>query len=421
MQQQPATKNRAADLAILGGAPAFREPLYVGRPNMPDRQALLERINDLLDRKWLSNDGPYVRQFEQRIAEQVGAKHCIAMCNGTIALEIAARALGLTGEVIVPAFTFVATAHALQWQQITPVFADIDPKTHNIDPDRLEQLITPRTSGIIGVHVWGRPCPIEATQRVAQKHGLRLLFDAAHAFGCSYKGRSVGGFGDVEVFSFHATKFINTFEGGAAVTNNDIVAAKMRLMRNNGFVDLDEVMHVGTNGKMSEVAAAMGLSNLDNLDQLLEVNRRNYDAYRLHLKDIPGVTLISYDPDQSSNYQYIVAEIDQQKTGLSRDQLVRVLTAENVIARRYFYPGCHRMEPYRSLDPDAGLGLTHTEGLVQRVMVLPTGTATSLEDIATIGQIIRTAVEQVGQFDSTQRVKGRVVANHKLPDELNAA
>jgi len=414
------TKRHAGDLAVLGGAPAFSEPLCVGKPNVPNRAAFLQAINEMLDRKWLTNNGPYVRQFEQRIAQEVGVKHCIAMCNGTIALEIAARALGLSGEVIVPAFTFVATAHALQWQQITPVFADVDPKTHNIDPEKLEQLITPRTSGIIGVHVCGRPCPVEALKEIAQKHRLRLLFDAAHAFGCSYKGRLIGGFGDAEIFSFHATKFIHTFEGGAVVTNNDIAASKMRLMRNNGFVDLDEVAHVGTNGKMSEVAAAMGLSNLDSVDHLIEVNRRNYETYREQLEDIPGMTLIPYDSNQRCNYQYVVVEVDQQKTKLSRDQLVEVLNAENVVARRYFFPGCHRMEPYRSLDPDAGNRLPNTEQLAQRVIVFPTGTGTSQQDIATIGQILRTAVHHVGRLGS-RFVKRRDGIDHSTTDELNAA
>ncbi len=397
MQQPSPSKYHAADLAIFGGAPAFAEPLCVGRPNIPDRAALIARINDLLDRKWLSNDGPYVRQFEQRIAEHVGVRHCVAMCNGTVALEIAARALGLCGEVIVPAFTFVATAHALQWQQITPVFADIDPATHNIDPARLESLVTPRTTGIVGVHVWGRPCPVEALERFAREHRLRLMFDAAHAFGCTHGGRPIGGFGDAEVFSFHATKFLNAFEGGAVVTNNDLVAERMRLMRNNGFVDLDEVRHVGINGKMSEVSAAMGLTNLENIDRLIEVNRRHHEAYGLELAGIPGVTLVAYDPAERSNHQYVVVEIDSRVTGLGRDRLVDILRAENVVARRYFYPGCHRMEPYRSINPHAGLRLPDTEALAQRVMVLPTGTGTNRRDIAVIARIIRTAVEQIGR------------------------
>ncbi|MEI2422502.1 DegT/DnrJ/EryC1/StrS family aminotransferase, partial [Arthrospira platensis SPKY2] len=174
------------------------------------------------------------------------------MCNGTIALEILIRATELKGEVIVPSFTFIATAHALQWQEITPVFCDIDPKTHTLDPLAVEKMITPRTSGIIGVHVWGQPCNIEALTEIANQHNLKLVFDASHAFGCSYQGTMIGNFGEAEVFSFHATKFVNTFEGGAVVTNNDELAAKIRLMKNFGFAGFDNVIYIGTNGKMDE-------------------------------------------------------------------------------------------------------------------------------------------------------------------------
>ena len=171
----------------------------------------------MLDNRWLTNNGPFVREFEGQVARLAGVKHCIATCNGTVALEIAIRAAGLSGEVIVPSFTFIATAHALQWQEITPVFADIDPQTHHLDPRCVEKMITPRTTGIVAVHLWGAPCDIESLSAIASKHGLKLLFDAAHAFGSSYKGRAIGSFGQGEVFSFHATKFINTLEGGRSL------------------------------------------------------------------------------------------------------------------------------------------------------------------------------------------------------------
>src|SRR5580704_2797704 len=181
-------------LALNSGRPAFSSPLHVGRPNIGNRERLLERINDLLDRRWLTNDGPYVQELESRIASFLGVKHCVAMCNATVALEIAIRGLGLSGEVIVPSFTFIATAHSLQWQGITPVFCDIDPKTHNLDPAQIEKMITPRTTGIIGVHTWGRSCDIDALEAIARRRKLELMFDAAHAFGCTYKGRAIGGF-----------------------------------------------------------------------------------------------------------------------------------------------------------------------------------------------------------------------------------
>lgn len=385
-------KNRLEDLALFGGTPAFEEKLFVGRPNIGDRQRLMERLNDVLDRRWLTNNGPYVQEFEQRIADMVGVRHCIAMCNATVALEIVIRAAGLKGEVIVPSMTFIATAHALQWQEITPVFCDIDPLTHTIDPNRVEALITPRTTGIIGVHIWGRPCNIEALTDIARRRNLKLLFDAAHAFGCSYRGRMIGNFGDAEVFSFHATKFLNSLEGGAVVTNDDDLATKVRLMRNFGFEDYDKVIYIGTNGKMNEMSAAMGLTSLESIDEFVSINYQNYKQYQQELRGIPGVQQVIYDETEKCNYQYIVLEIDEDLAGISRDQLVDILWAENVIARRYFYPGCHRMEPYRSYYPNAGLLLPETERLVTRLLSLPTGTAVSPETISRICHIIRVAV-----------------------------
>jgi dTDP-4-amino-4,6-dideoxygalactose transaminase len=385
-------KNNLDDLAVFGSTPAFAEKLHVGRPNVGDRARLFERMNDMLDRRWLTNNGRYVQELEARLAEMMGVRHCIAMCNATIGLEIAVRALGLRGEVIVPSFTFVATAHALQWQEITPIFCDVDPATHNVDPASVEQMITPRTSGIIGVHLWGRACPVEELARIARRHDLRLVYDAAHAFACSRGGRMIGGFGDAEVFSFHATKFFNSFEGGAVTTNDDELAAKMRLMKNFGFAGYDRVIYIGTNGKMSEVAAAMGLTSLESLDEFIAVNRANYLRYRAGLEDLPGVRAVAYDEADRNNYQYVVLEIDEARAGVSRDEVMQILWAENVVARRYFYPGCHRMEPYRSYYPHAGLVLPVTEQLVGQTLLLPNGTAVGEGEIDEICAVIRLAV-----------------------------
>jgi dTDP-4-amino-4,6-dideoxygalactose transaminase len=391
-----------SELAILGGAPAFPEPVHVGRPNIGDRARLMERIEGVLDRRWLTNDGPLVHEFEQAVAAMLGVPHCIAMCNGTVALEIAIRAAGLRGEVIVSPFTFVATAHALQWQEITPVFCDVDPRTHNIDPARVEELITPRTTGILGVHVWGRPAPVDELKRIADDRGLRLLFDAAHALGCSTGGRMVGAFGTAEVLSFHATKVVNSFEGGAIVTADEGFADVARLMRNHGFADYDDVGHVGTNGKMSEIAAAMGLTSLESRDEFVAVNRRNYETYRAALEGIEGLELIGYDGGESCNWQYVVVEVDES-AGLSRDELQAVLWAENVLARRYFFPGCHRMEPYRTLFPDAAARLPETERLVQRVLVLPTGTSMSTDAVTAVAGLIARAMRDAPRLRAALR------------------
>lgn len=380
-------------LAILGGRPAFKNELHVGRPNIGDRRAFMRRLERILDSRWLTNNGPCVREFEAEIARIAGVRNCVAVCNATIALQIAIRALELKGEVIVPSFTFVATAHALQWEEIRPVFCDIDEKSFTIDPACVERLITPRTTGIIGVHLWGRPCAVDALSRIAKRHRLKLLFDAAHAFGCSYKGKSVGRFGDAEVLSFHATKFLNTFEGGAILTDNDALAKKIRLMKNFGFAGNDNVIYLGTNGKMSEVSAAMGLSGLESMDKFIAVNRRNYRAYDKALKGIPGVSLVPYDEKERSNYQYVTVLVDQDRAGLSRDHVMTALMAERVLARRYFYPGCHRMEPYKSR-PRRPSDLRVTERASGRTLLLPTGTAVGTHEIAAIGGIIRAAVAQ---------------------------
>ena len=344
------------DLAINGALPAFDEPLHVGRPNVGDREVFLKYAEEIFDRRWLTNNGPLVQEFEGKVADYHNVKHCVVMCNGTVALEIAIRALELKGEVIIPSYTFVATAHALHWQEITPVFADINPITHTLDPEAVRRMITPKTTGIIAVHLWGRGAEHAELQAIADEHNLKLMCDAAHAFGCSIGGQMIGNFGECEVLSFHATKFFNTFEGGAVLTNNDELAEKMKLMRNFGFAGNDNVIHPGTNGKMIEVCAAMGLTNLVNIKSVIDHNYNNYVAYCDGIKSISGIDVISYDTEEQNNYQYVVIEMSDDFP-ISRDRLVEILNAENILARKYFWPGCHAMAPYRDLFPHAGMML----------------------------------------------------------------
>ena len=366
-------KQKLSQLTIFGGQPAFAEPLHVGCPNVPEGEArteLMQRISELLDRRWLTNQGPLVLEFERAIAQLLGVRNAIAVCNATQGLQIAAKACGLTGEVIVPAFTFVATAHAFNWIGLEPVFADVDPTRHTIDPEQVEALITPRTSAIVATHLWGSAGPVEQLAQIAHRHRLQVIYDAAHAFGCSHQGKMIGSFGRAEVFSFHATKFINTFEGGAITTNDDELAWKMRRMLSFGFQDLDQVVSVGTNAKMSEVSGAMGLSSLGMMADIVAANRLNYEAYALRLAGLAGIRLLPLDDSDTRNYQYVIAEV--QGKGLSRDQLLEVLWAEGIKARRYFYPGCHRMEPYVS--QSRAYELPVTERLSETVLALPTGT-----------------------------------------------
>ncbi len=237
--------------------------MHVGKPNVGDRTRLDALLNGVFERAWLTNNGPLVQQLEKKIASYLGVRHCLAVCNGTVGIEIAAKALKLEGEVIVPSYTFIATVSALQWLGLKPVFADIDPETHNLDPASVRGAITPRTSAIVGVHLWGRAAPHDQLHSIADEHGLKLIYDAAHAFGCSMGRKMIGNFGACEVLSFHATKFFNTLEGGAIVTNDDALAQQIMLMRNFGFAGFDNVVSAGTNGKMNEVCAAMGLVNFE--------------------------------------------------------------------------------------------------------------------------------------------------------------
>jgi len=393
LQRAVTEKESIQDLAVFGGVPAFVEMLHVGRPNLGNREMLMKRVNELLDRRWFTNDGPLVREFEERICDYLGVRRCVAICNGTVALEITARALGLAGEVIVPAFTFVATAHALQWQRITPVFCDIDPTTHSIDVTRIEELITPRTSAIVGVHIWGRPCDTDALADIADRHGIQLLYDAAHAFGCEHQGRMIGNFGRAEILSFHATKFVNSFEGGAVVTNDDDLADRMVLMRNFGFQGYDKVNYIGTNGKLTEVAAAMGLTSLESADEFVERNRENYFTYDGLLADVNGLRFMADRSTEKRNYQYVVLEVDETVAGISRDDILRILHGENVLARRYFYPCVHRMEPYRSYLPETSVLLGESERVAERVLVMPTGSTVSPATIASICGLLRFAMK----------------------------
>jgi dTDP-4-amino-4,6-dideoxygalactose transaminase len=379
------------ELAVLGGTAAFAEPLHVGRPNIGDRAQLHERIDGALDRRWLANDGPLVAEFERRVAELMDVEYCVATASATAGLQLVARALDLTGEVVMPSFTFVGTAHALAWLGIAPVFADIDVGTHNLDPAAVERMLSPRTSAIVGVHLWGRPCDVDALEEIANRHNLALVFDAAHALGCTHQGKPLGSSGRAEVFSFHATKVASAGEGGVVTTNDPELARRVRLMRNFGFTGYDRVTGLGTNAKMNELSAALGLTSLDALDRFVAVNRRNHQRYERELRDVPGVSLVQHSPPEHHNYHYVVVEVEEPAL---REDLVAVLHAEDVLVRRYFAPGCHRLEPYLA----EATRLPVSEALCARVLALPTGTSITEDDIATICAIIRLSVARADEL-----------------------
>ncbi len=403
--------------AVLGGPPAFRRTLHVGQPNMPDQKAFLKRMQHILDSGRLTNWGPMVQEFESRVAGIAGAKHCIVTNNATTGLELAIAGMGMSGDVIVPSFTFVATVHALWRQGVRPVFCDIDPVRHCLDVACVEAAITSRTTGILGVHLWGNSCASDALRDLARRHDLKLLFDAAHAFGCQ-PGRPDGAYlGDAAVYSFHATKCVHAFEGGAIVTDDDDLAARLRLMVNFGFAGEDVVTYLGTNAKMSEASAAMGLTSLESMHLFFDHNRENYTAYAAGLADVPGVELMPRSANRVHNFQYVVTAIDPEQAGLSRDELVAALRLENVFARRYFYPGCHRMQPYAGLSPRAGQTLPVTEAVADRVMILPTGMALSARDVARVCARIAAIVQHAPKV----RAALRHCTDPRLPDFARAA
>lgn len=381
-------KASLADLAILGGPPLFQEPLAVGRPAVAQRDQLLDRFAQILDSGQLTNDGPVVQEFEAALADYLNVRHAVAVCNGTMALQIMARAAGLTGEVIVPSLTFVATAHALEWMGLTPVFADVDARSHTLDVASVERCISAKTTAILGVHLWGNLCDVAALQQLADRHGLQLLFDASHAFGCSGDGRMAGNFGLAEAFSFHATKVMHCIEGGAVVTNDDQLAARARLMRNFGITGLSSIDSAGTNGKLNELNAAAGLCGLSVLPQTIQQNRDNLAAYRQALTAVNGLSLVQVMADQSTNAQYVVVEVEPA-LGLSRDDLFAVLRAEGIFVRSYFSPGCHRAQPYAA-DPQRRLDqLPVTERLLKQLLQFPTGRHVTPAQIAQMGRLLQ--------------------------------
>jgi dTDP-4-amino-4,6-dideoxyglucose len=381
-------KRGIADLVAFGGPPAFTRARYVGRPNTGDRARFLRRVNRMLDSQWLTNAGPLVREFEARIADLVGVRHCVSTTSATVALQmlVAGDDGGGGEEVILPAMTFPATAHAVRWRGLRPVFCDVDPDTGLLDPADVEQRITPRTSAIIGVHLWGQPCHVEKLEKLAARTGLNLYFDAAHAVGCSSGAMPLGGFGAAEAFSFHATKVVNTFEGGAIVTDDDDVADRVRAIRNFGYGANGVVEMAGTNAKLSEASAAMGLTSLEALGDTVAHNRVNHERYRRRLAGVPGLRSVVYNDLDTNNYHYVIVRVAADVAGIHRDLVLDLLRAENIVAQPYFSRGVHQMKPYH--DP-AAPRLPHTESLCEQLLALPTGPTVSRHDVDIICDVVR--------------------------------
>ncbi|BBO73749.1 dTDP-4-dehydro-6-deoxyglucose aminotransferase [Desulfosarcina widdelii] len=383
-------KKTTDDLAVFGGAPLFKDHKHVGQINLPDWEHFKKEFQGIFDRVFFTNHGPKVNELEDRLADFLKVKHIVCMTNGTISLMMAARCLGLQGEVIVPAFTFIATVQTLVWAGLKPVFCDVDPATHNISPQKAAQLINSNTCAILGVHLWGRPCDTRQLETLASENKLALFFDAAHAFGCSHRGIMVGNHGDVEVFSMHATKVLNAAEGGFAATNDDLMADKLRTMRNFHANESYTPVPVRINGKMSEAQAVMGLLSLEDFPANRERNKALYYAYSSNLSGIEGISLpASFDENEQNNYQYLVVDVEPETFGLNRDEVVRILETENVLARRYFMPGVHRTLPFSKQYAECIDKLPATDFLCGRLMQLPVGQSVSIEDVARLCEFLR--------------------------------
>jgi len=347
-----------------------KNPIYVTQPYLPPLEEFIPYLEKIWENKWLTNNGPFHQQLEQALCEYLGVKHLSLFTNGTIALVTALQALRITGEVITTPYSFVATAHSLLWNSITPVFADIDPETCNLDPDKIEQAITPHTTAIMPVHCYGNPCDVEKIQRIADTYGLKVIYDAAHAFGVKYKGESLLRHGDLSILSFHATKVYNTFEGGAIVCPDAKTKQRIDYLKNFGFADEVTVMAPGINGKMSEVNAAFGLLQLKHVDAAI-ARRGEIDAlYRQGLSAVKGITCltVSTDTDRSFSYFPILVGRDYH---LSRDGLYSKLKEHNIYARRYFFPLISDMSMYRGLPSANQSNLPVAESIAQKVLCLP--------------------------------------------------
>jgi dTDP-4-amino-4,6-dideoxygalactose transaminase len=377
--------------ALLGAAPEFEVPVPVGQLYFPDWERYEEAMRGIFSRQYYTNHGPLVQEFEKRLSEFLGVRHVICVTNATIGLLMAIKGLEIKGRVVVPAFTFSATAQAITWAGADPAFCDVDPNTHQLSLDSVESCVRSGAEAILGVNLWGDSCRPTDLQDLAMHYGLKLFFDSAHAFGCSVNGRPVGGFGDVEVFSFHATKVLSATEGGCLCTNDGALAARLRNIRSSygagSWVDVP----LTSNGRMSEAQAAIGLLSLDDFQQIVTRNRALFGRYLQGLANIPGLKMLEPSSVDRTNYQYVVAEIESAGFGLTRDQLLKVLKAENINVRRYFYPGLHRVIPYCNTHRNYADKLPNTDLVCKIAIQFPIGAPTTASTVDRICNRVQAA------------------------------
>lgn len=344
--------------------------VYVTSPLMPPLEEFIPYLEKIWENKTLTNGGVFHQQLEKELADFLGVKHVCLFANGTLALLTALQALRITGEVITTPYSFVATSHALLWNGLTPVFADINPQTYNINPERVEELITPNTTAILPVHCYGIPCDVDKIQEIADIYGLKVIYDAAHAFGVNKGGTSILNYGDLSVLSFHATKVFNTFEGGAIICHNERTKQRIDYLKNFGFAGETTVVAAGINGKMNEVQAAFGLLQLQNIEGALK-KRREIDArYRSILKNIPGISLLEIAENVEWNYAYFPIKIEEDYP-ISRDELYSILKENDIMTRRYFYPLISNFPMYRGLPSASKTLLPLANKVADEILCLP--------------------------------------------------
>ena len=355
--------------------------ITVTSPLLPNLDDFTEELRKIWDSKWITNNGKYHQRFEAALAEYLGVPYVSLFTNGTLPLITALQALRITGEVITTPYSFVATTHALWWNGIKPVFVDIDPATGNLDPNKIEAAITPRTTAIMPVHVYGKPCDTQAIQDIADKYGLKVIYDAAHAFGVEVNGEGLLNAGDMSTLSFHATKVYNTVEGGALVMHDEKTKKRIDYLKNFGIADEVTVVGPGINSKMDEIRSAYGLLNLKQVDAAIEARHQVAIKYREALCDVEGITFFDDMPGVKHNYSYFPIFIDAEKYGMTRDDLYFKMKAANVLGRRYFYPLISEFTTYRGLDSAAPENLPNAHKMADSVICLPMHHALSDEDI----------------------------------------
>lgn len=366
----------------------MEKPIYVTQPSLPDLEEFIPYLREIWDNKILTNNGPMHKQLEKELAEFLGVPFISLFANGTLALVTALQALRITGEVITTPYSFVATTHSLWWNNIKPVFVDIESKFGNIDPDKIEAAITPKTTAIMPVHVYGNPCYVEKIQKIADIYGLRLIYDAAHAFGVKYKGGSILNYGDLSILSFHATKVFNTFEGGAIISHDSATKKRIDYLKNFGFAGETTIMAPGINSKMNEVQAAMGLLQLKSFDENIKKRKVVAETYRELLKDIKGISMLSEPEDTVSNYAYFPIFVNEIEYGMSRDNLYDKLKDNNIYSRRYFYPLISEFSMYKGLESANPSNLPIAEKMANSVICLPIYSELDLETVEKICSII---------------------------------